>query len=140
MKYAKNEKRKFLNNNMKFQEKINQIKKEWFSGISSYNAFIYACNLGSIVNSYIDKGYLLLANGEAYEGRFVLDVDGNNSTIGLKQGNCTFVHCGCTHDDDELCRIYATKKMVDECFNEIELIPSKSRIKLSRLKRMLSCK
>ena len=98
---------------------------------SCYKLYLYAVELAKQANDYIDKGWLVLDDGQPLK-KFVFYSMGS-PCVAEKDGNCTMVWFGSCYDDEGKVWLHGdyTKKRIRERFKKIQIFDPANAVKLN---------
>lgn len=96
-------------------------KEDWFHNKNSYKAFMYAVELVQKLKDLQKQGYLLLDDSALLIGEWVVVSRPEDSTVGLRDGNCTHLYVG-SQWDSRTGKTYCTLKEVKEAFSKVRCI------------------
>lgn len=98
-----------------------QIMQEWFHNKQFYEAFLYAVSLVEKIKDAQSKGAIVYDGKEMLTGEWIIDLNPEEPSIGIKEGNCTFGYVGWTWNERSN-KTYCTKKEVKESFKNISWV------------------
>lgn len=96
-------------------------EEEWFHNKNSYKAFMYAVELVQKLKDLQKQGYLLLDEGSVITGEWVVLLNPEDPTVGIKDGCYTDAYVG-SQWDSRTGKTYCTLKEVEEAFSKIRCI------------------
>ena len=105
-------------------------KEEWFHNKNSYKAFMYAVELVQKLKDLQKQGYLLLDDFALLTGEWVVLLNPEYPTVGIKDGCCTHSYVG-SQWDCKTGKTYCTLKEVKEAFSKVQCIHPKHIKKVS---------
>jgi len=98
---------------------------------SCYKLYMYAVSLAKQVNEYIDKGWLVLHEGQPLK-KFIF-YSRCSPCIAEKDGNCIIIWIGSTYDVEGKVWLHGdyTKKTIKERFQKIQIFDPANAVKLN---------
>lgn len=98
---------------------------------SCYKLYMYAVSLAKQVNEYIDRGWLVLHEGQPLKKFVFYSMD--SPCIGERDGNCTVAWIGSSRDKEGRVWLHGdyTKKAIKEKFQKIQIFDPANAVKLN---------
>ena len=96
-----------------------------------FKLYMYAVGLAKQVNEYIDKGWLVLQDGEQLSKFVFYSMD--KPCVAEKRGNCSFIWFSSCYDTEGKVWLsrYTTKKKIREEFQKIQICDPKLMVRLN---------
>lgn len=100
---------------------------------SCYKLYMYAVSLAKQVNEYIDRGWLVLHEGQPLKKFVFYSIVSGSPCVAERDGNCTIAWIGSSYDKEGRVWLHGdyTKKTIKEKFQKIQIFDPANAVKLN---------